>query len=165
MIIRMIQNMSGGRYDNQQWPPAGIDFEVPDEEGEALIRDRNALFVRHSAVAPEPVVIVEQIVSEPSPTGSGPIWSSAATGPAWSTPGDEKADKPAAKPALEKAAPEPTPDEIAHEAAPLAQTPNRPKPSESKRLWEDYAVAKGMDPDDAVDSTKAELMSKFGGRL
>lgn len=37
MIIQMVYQMSGGRYDDRTWPTPWTDFEVPDEEGRGLI--------------------------------------------------------------------------------------------------------------------------------
>jgi hypothetical protein len=71
MIVQMLVHISGGRYDGQQWPMPGVSFEVPDEEGEALVRDRNALFVANSKSAeksePEPEPEPEE---EPAPKSS-----------------------------------------------------------------------------------------------
>jgi hypothetical protein len=36
MRIRMIVQMSGPRHDGTQWPQPGVEFEVPDAEGQAL---------------------------------------------------------------------------------------------------------------------------------
>ena len=61
MIIRMLSSMSSGRHDGRVWPPAGVNFEVPDWEGEDLVRGGNAVMVIGSdeekqakAVAAEP---------------------------------------------------------------------------------------------------------------
>jgi hypothetical protein len=154
MIIQMRLNMSGGRYDNRQWPPAEVDFEVPDEEGRALIKDRNAVFVRQSA---DPVLppAADPVISEPASTATGPVWS---------TP-EEVAHEPGPGTEPGIVITEHAPEEVVHAPAPEPEMPEQPRPADLKRTWEDYAVAQGMDPDDAVDATKAELMSKYGGRL
>lgn len=59
MIIQMVYQMSGGRYDDRQWPAPWHDFEVPDDEGRGLIRCGAAMevvgAVKHAEpVAPEP---------------------------------------------------------------------------------------------------------------
>jgi hypothetical protein len=40
-----------------------------------------------------------------------------------------------------------------------------PNPHDIKQRWIDYAVARGEPPEVARDMTKADLMSKYGGRL
>jgi len=41
----------------------------------------------------------------------------------------------------------------------------RPLPADPKQAWVDYAIAQGEDPDVAPRLTKADIMSKYGGRL
>lgn len=43
--------------------------------------------------------------------------------------------------------------------------PPAPRATDPKSVWMDYAVSTGMDADDVVEMTKAELQSRFGGRL
>lgn len=38
MIVQMVYQMSGGRYDDRRWPVPWTDFEVPDDEGHGLVR-------------------------------------------------------------------------------------------------------------------------------
>lgn len=61
MIIQMIYQMSGGRYDDRSWPLPWHDFEVPDEEGRGLIRAGAAMEVvgnvNPAAPEPEPVPV------------------------------------------------------------------------------------------------------------
>ena len=40
--------------------------------------------------------------------------------------------------------------------------PNRPKPTAKKAEWVEYAETKGLDPETAESSTKAELVEQFG---
>lgn len=56
MIIQMIVQMSGARYDDRMWPVPWTDFEVPDEEGRGLIRCGAAMEVVQpvKAVPPPP---------------------------------------------------------------------------------------------------------------
>lgn len=70
MIIKMVYEMSGGRYDDRAWPPTWTDFEVPDAEGEGLVACGAAIYVAASAApasvpAPEPVVAKAAPVPEP----------------------------------------------------------------------------------------------------
>lgn len=73
MVIQMMIAMSGGRYDGQAWPPVGVDFEVPDEEGYALVfRDRVAVKVRDSPPRAVPAVakppeVAKLLQPEPEP--------------------------------------------------------------------------------------------------
>jgi hypothetical protein len=53
MIIQMTVQMSGGRYDDRQWPAPWRNFEVPDEEGRGLIRCGAAMEVVSDDSAPE----------------------------------------------------------------------------------------------------------------
>lgn len=76
MIVQMTVNMSGGRHDDRAWPPAWVDFEVPDWEGRDLVRSGIARFVRHSGT-PSPPPVQEPspaaVVSEPARTAHGPV--------------------------------------------------------------------------------------------
>jgi len=61
VLIQMTVQMSGGRYDDRQWPVPWHDFEVPDEEGRGLISCGAAMEVvgatqpeKQEAPAPEP---------------------------------------------------------------------------------------------------------------
>lgn len=51
---------------------------------------------------------------------------------------------------------------VEHVMAPVAETP---APGDPKQAWVDYAVASGAGPDEAAAMTKADLMSRYGGRL
>ena len=52
MIVQMIYQMSGGRYDDRTWPLPWHDFEVPDDEGRGLIRCGAAMEVVGTIKAP-----------------------------------------------------------------------------------------------------------------
>jgi hypothetical protein len=67
MIIRMILQMSGGRYDGRNWPIVGANFWVPDEEGQGLVGCGAAVFFSADPKAktvPEPKA---EMVTEPEP--------------------------------------------------------------------------------------------------
>lgn len=51
---------------------------------------------------------------------------------------------------------------VDHVMAPVAATPS---PGDPKQAWIDYAVASGADVHEAGAMTKADLMSRYGGRL
>lgn len=140
MIIAMVTSMSGGRYDDRQWPPPGIPFEVPDEEGEGLIRWHHAVKLADSPAPVPEHVTAPAPVSLPAETAAGPV------------PAEPEFRETAAA-------------KIA-EALALAEREEPPKPSDPKADWVEYAVrAKGADPDVAFRMSKADLMSRFGGRI
>jgi hypothetical protein len=137
MIIQMAFQMSGGRYDDQAWPPPGTDFEVPDEEGEALVRDGNAVRVSGTPVAAG--------VSQPAPAGA-PVPPPPLDPPfAKSEPPAKPVPEPASEPAVEEMA--------------------QPAPGDPKAAWVDYAVSRGADRTEAEYSTKVQLQAAYGGRL
>ena len=98
MIVQMVFQMSGGRYDDRNWPVPWVNFEVPDEEGRGLIACHAAVEVpqnapvppaapvvkRVTAPAPAPVAVVEDKPastaveppqkSQPSPTDPKQAW-------------------------------------------------------------------------------------------
>lgn len=70
----------------------------------------------------------------------------------------EPAPDPAPEPASEPArGPEPGPV--------VAPETGQPAPADPKQVWIDYAVSQGLSPDEAAAMTKADLMSRYGGRL
>jgi hypothetical protein len=89
MIIRMTLAMSGGRYDDRQWPAPGINFEVPEAEGRGLIRCGAALEVEMPAAQ---ATVATATGTAPSLTAAeiaeAQAQHAAKTGPA---PGDPKA--------------------------------------------------------------------------
>ena len=147
MRIRMLIAISGGRADDRAWPPAGAEIDVPDGEGNDLLRGGHAVYVGPSAppslppvppplpplpVPPEPAALV----SEPAATAAGPV-------------------------VPEPAAPEPEP-------AAEPELPVAPGPADPKNAWIEYAVSKAKTPaeaDAAARMSKADLMSRYGGRL
>ena len=129
MRVRMAIGISGGRADDRPWPAVGHEIDVPDHEGEDLIRARHAVYVGPSE--PEAFTPAEPVFSQPSETGAGPVEEPASqSGP---------------------------PDAV--EAVP------EPKPSDPKQAWVDYAMGQGATEDEANSMTKADLMSRYGGRL
>lgn len=140
MIIAMVTHMSGSRYDDRMWPPPGIPFEVPDEEAEGLIYWHHAVKVADSPVPVPEHVSVPAPVSLPAETAAGPV------------PAETE---PVRVPDAEMV-PDPEPEEA----------PEAPKPADPKADWVEYAVkARGADPDVAFRMTKADLMSRYGGRM
>ncbi len=146
MWIAMVHDMSGARYDDRMWPGAGIPIEVPDWEGEALVADHDAIEV------PPP----------PPPPSSAPKadWVDHAVD--LGVPPDEAAAMTKAELIGEAQVPEP----VFAPGGPIpGDGPEPPKPADPKQAWMDYAVTQGMTEDQAGMMTKADLMSRFGGRL
>lgn len=139
MIIAMITHMSGGRYDDRPWAPPGVPFEVPDEEGEGLIRWHHAVWIADSA-APVIAPAVPVPVSLPAETAAGPVPAEAA-----GVPGDGSS--------------------LFEQMGGTITGPEPPKPADSKAAWIAYAVSQGAQEDDAAAMTKIDLMSRYGGRL
>jgi hypothetical protein len=137
MIIHMLVSMNGGRYDGQTWPPMRTDFEVPDSEGEALVRDGVAVKVADSA-GPSLPPLPQARVSQPSPTSAGPA---------------SEAQPPASLPPESPPLP-PPPDDVP-----------QPLPSDQKSSWVAYAVSQGASQQEAESLTKSQLQSAYGGRL
>jgi hypothetical protein len=131
----MLQQVSGGRYDGTDWPPAFVPFEVPDNEGEDLLR--GGLAYRAAAPAPAPAPSAPEPGPGPAPENvfSGTVTSAGAASAQAGIPDAE------------------------------GQLPDVPKPNDAKQAWVDFAMAHGATEDEANMATKADLMSKYGGRL
>ena len=54
MKIRMLVEKTGPRYDGRAWPPRGVEFIVPDEEGAALCAQGDAAPVADEPAAETP---------------------------------------------------------------------------------------------------------------
>jgi hypothetical protein len=165
-VVRMIDHISGGRWDGRDWPPAHGEIEVPDWEARDLIAGRLAVPAGHGAgtsagpapqaevpaqhepgagTAAAPVPGTQQLPGVPPPEVS-PVTE---VSPVAEVPG-ETAPEPGPEPVPE---PEPEPE------------PEPPAPHDVKQRWIDYAVLRGANPEAAAAMTKADLMSKYGGRL
>jgi hypothetical protein len=97
-----------------------------------------------------------------------PLAETAGTAAGQQLPGVPPPPEPAREPPPEPARelpPEPAqePPPAPAEAAPPPSRP--PSPHASKQHWIDYAVTRGEDPATAAAMAKADLMSKYGGRL
>ena len=135
----MFSNMTSGRHDGRVWPPAGVDFEVPDWEGEDLVNGGNAVKVADSP-------------------GAGV-----------DTPLEDLKEAAVEYAEAETPEPEPEPEAEADvEADPLADPVKTegdpPRPAASKQEWIDYAVNQGADWIAANNSTKQQLMEQYGQR-
>lgn len=153
--VRMIVSMSGGGPGGRDWRdyPEGSVLTTDDTEAQDLIRIGLAVT---------------------GPAGGQP-GTSAAPAPVAAAPPDPGPDAGAA------AVPEPParPDtgiSRVSEVSPLAQAAvtsagqveapaEPPAPGSPKQAWIAYAIARGEDPGKAAAMVKADLMSKYGGRL
>lgn len=177
MIVRMLTHISGGR-NGVPWPPANETIEVPDDEGADLIRAELAVAGGRDAKA-----VMDKLAEQPTPGHPSKLDAR----PPSQIEGEELAAQAAAEqgdPPAVAATPEPpgelpslAPDvagqdeaggtgnagEDAAESSPVAETPG---PSAPKQAWIDYAVnVHGADVHAAGSMTKADLMSRYGGRL
>lgn len=148
--IRMIVGVSGYRHDGRPWPPAGGEIEVPDWEADDLIRGQNA--VPHEQPHDRPVT--------PAPVPGE-------ARPASQVEAEEGARRGFIQQAEQHLAEHPGVAETATEeaAGPGPAEVARPAPADVKQAWIDYAVSQGADPETAAAMTKADLMSRYGGRL
>ena len=95
MIVRMVYEMSGGRYDDRAWPPTWTDFEVPDEEGRGLVACGAAVFIASSAAPAAKPVVQAPAVKAPSPEPE-PVKAEAVVPEPAETPRPSPADPKAA---------------------------------------------------------------------
>jgi hypothetical protein len=188
--VRMTITISGGRADGRDWPDRwGDAIDLPEEEALPLIRAGNAIQVDPPEAArplPPPASQVPAPQSEPAGTARGPVIAGGTsfmpTGPAPVVEADPARLTPVSDPhAFAQMEPAVPGDAIASTFAEYAQggaigddddVPplpadgmNQPKPADPKQAWVDYAMAHGETEDEANMQTKAQLMSKYGGRL
>lgn len=163
MIIRMKQQMSGGRHDGKPWPPPYTPFEVPDWEGRDLIlggmadpHGQDAAKVsaelREQPTKGHPSKLDERAADEPAETEPAPELRELAGAVA---DGESGVSAEAAGQAAAEAPEDPA---LPGDAA-------GPTPASAKQAWIDYAVSQGADVHAVSQMTKADLMSRFGGRL
>ena len=135
--IRLRETLSGGRADGRPWPVAGEVVDVPDWEYDHCIA---AGWAEH-ADPPAPPKAAK--AKEPEKTPEPVLEVNEAGHPTGNLvqPEPEKAS-----------APEPEPAEP-------------PRPSDPKPDWVDYAADRGLARDKAEAMSKADLMSRYGGRL
>jgi hypothetical protein len=140
MIIQMILQMSGGRYDDRSWPPPWTDFEVPDEEGRGLIDSGVAAWVADRAVPVKPAPVTKSATETVALTAK------------------------AAGSATETTALAAQPAEPATAVKPVTHV-NVPVPADPKAAWVEYAVSRGAAQAEAEAMTKSQLQIAYGGRL
>jgi hypothetical protein len=135
MIIQMLFQISGGRYDGKPWPGPGIPFEVPDWEGEGLVKDKAAMLIAESARKPAPKPVVTELPRQTAPAPPAP-----------------------SAPASEPVVPEPEP-------VPAVAELSQPASADPKATWVAYAVSRGASQVEADNLTKSQLQATYGGRL
>jgi hypothetical protein len=140
--IRLRETLSGGRADGRPWPVAGDIIDVADWEYDHCI---NAGWAEHAdpPAPPEPVK-----APEPEPVRV-----------------HANAHEPEPE---EKYKPEPLAEvsrETVPEPEPAPEPAEPPRPSDPKQDWIDYAEYRGLDREKAAAMSKADLMSRYGGRL
>jgi len=134
--IRLRETLSGGRADGRPWPVAGEVVDVPDWEYDHCI-------------------------------AAG--WAEHADPPA--PPKAARAREPEEAPEPEKPAEVSREPESGDGSSLFEQTggaitnPEPPRPSDPKPDWVDYAADRGLARDKAEAMSKADLMSRYGGRL
>jgi hypothetical protein len=177
MLVRMRYQMSGGRHDGRPWPPQGTTIEVPDWEGADLIRGEMAVAAGKDAKAVMDSLGEQPVAGHPSKVDARPPSQ---------VEGEELAAQAAAEQEDAVASAEPpgelpglAPDAAdadgtgsegdtaeGEDAAEPTEAAGAPGPSAPKQAWIDYAVGhQGADVHAATAMTKADLMSRYGGRL
>jgi hypothetical protein len=164
----MVMTLSGGGPGDRDWRdfPAGSPLYTDDWEADDLVRiglaveDPEAGGGAGTAQPPAPEAEAPGI-SEPVRSGAPlpPEPSPAPVAPPEVSPVAEVSG------VAEVAAVPPSDADVIErtQAPPAAAEP--PQPSDIKQRWIDYAIAMGEDPGVAPNMTKADLMSKYGGRL
>ena len=174
MRVRMLHFISGGRYDGRDWPPGGGEIEVPDWEGADLIAGGNAVPAGGAPRASaEPEAPAAPASTEPGAGAAAPPDEGTRQLPGQPlepapAPEPEPEPEPILPPPPERD-PEPEPEPVVPPSAepglPPEPPPLPPQPADLKQAWIDWAVTQGADPDKAAAMTKADLMSRYGGRL
>jgi hypothetical protein len=191
MIIAMLISMSGGRDDDRPWPGVNLPFEVTDIEGEGLVRWGNAQNLTAQGWTLDKIPPHMRLPGTVHVSAPGPVSLPAGTaaGPADNPPAPPADNPPAPDPPLPRVhdLPEdPRPasmtqpvdtemlgvddDDPGVDGEPDDDPPERPKPADPKQAWIDYAVSGAPVADripepQASGMSKADLMSRYGGRL
>lgn len=146
----MTVQMSGGRYDDRQWPVPWVNWEVSDEEGEGLVRCGAAMEV----VLP-PAPVLPERKSSPQAAAAHIAAEEAAAAAQARPPVTEKEAAAAAKAAAREPLPPPE----------LEKNPPVPLPGDPVDAWREYAVSRGMTEAEAKSKNKTQLQAAYGGRL
>jgi hypothetical protein len=176
MLVRMISHISGGR-NGVPWPPANETIDLPEAEALDLIRGEMAVPGDRDAQALAGKVAEQPTPGHPSKIDARPpsqIEGEELAAQAAAEQGNPPAVASSAEPSgeLPSLAPDVAgPDEAggdgnaARDAAESSSVAESPGPSAPKAAWITYAISQGADEDTAAAMTKADLMSRYGGRL
>lgn len=177
MKVRMRYQMSGGRHDGQPWPALNGTIDVPEWEARDLIRAEIA--VPADSASKE---VAGELAEQPTPGHPSKI----DVRPPSQIEGEELAAQAAAEqgdPAAVAESSEPSGElpslardvagldeaggdgNAAQDAAESSSVAGSPGPSAPKAAWIAYAISQGADEDTTAAMTKADLMSRYGGRL
>jgi hypothetical protein len=153
--IRLRETLSGGRADGRPWPVAGEVVDVPDWEYDHCIA---AGWAEH-ADPPAPPKAAK--AKEPEKAKAKEPEKEPAKAHEPEKTEAHEPEKPAGgKVGLYEG------DQVVLAKAPEPETaPEPPRPSDPKQDWVDYAADRGLARDKAEAMSKADLMSRYGGRL
>lgn len=166
--VRMRYQISGSRHDGRPWPPGGGTIEVPEWEFRDLLRGGHA--DPHGREADEAWAAMRELPERGRPSKIDPPEPAEPAGGGEAEAAGEEMTEPVPEPlvagavAAEGKAGEADQQDSAGAAEP-AEPPRVPGPAAVKQEWIDYAISQGADPDKAAAMTKADLMSRYGGRL
>jgi hypothetical protein len=180
MLVRMLIHVSGGR-NGVPWPRAGTTIDLPEDEAMGLIRSdiaapegedaRNVVGIAaEQPVAGHPSKVDLRVEAAGVPVEGGTADAVVTVQEAEPAPAEaaEPAGEPSAAPDVAAPGVPGVPDldggslSGAQPAVPEAAAPG---PSAPKQAWIDFAIGQGADPATAGAMTKADLMSRYGGRL
>jgi hypothetical protein len=175
MLVKMLIGISGGRHDGRQWPPAGWVLDIPDWEARDLVRSGFAL---NADPPPAQAALKQDWVDYAVGQGEDPAQAADMTKAELI---EEAAAPPAGEPANVSLPAHTAAGPVAPESLPVPETSagagdpdtgrgasaeaNPPAPADPKTAWIDYAVSQGAKADAAAGMTKADLMSRYGGRI
>lgn len=162
--IVLRETLSGGRIDGRQWPPAGEMIDVPAWEAEHAVNAGWAYYAEEPT-APEPPSVPQPVKAPARPADKAPEPVKQEKHP---DPAEKSQDRAAQNPPDKSGEPDAGKDagrDAGKDTPVKASEPEPPRPSDPKQDWVDYAAGRGMSEDKAQAMSKADLMSRYGGRL
>jgi hypothetical protein len=151
-VIRMLTHMTGGRYDNREWPGYMGEIDVPEWEAKHLINGRNAEYTDTPVLdrgydvlkVPDP-----NYESKLKFADGGIIERSVEEEPEPALPSSDFDND------FER-------DDDDNEVEEVTPQVKRPSTVDNKAAWIDWAVANGADREKASAKTKTMLISEYG---
>lgn len=154
-VVRMLQHMTGGRYDGRQWPGYGALFDVPEWEAEELL-------TAHIAESPEnpelnrgyDVLAIEDTDYEPKLkrlNGEEPQ-------PEEEEEFEERDDING----FDFDSDFDRDDSDSEVSEPVPHNMKRPRTVDNKDAWIEWAVHNGANENSARAQTKAALIAEYG---